>query len=567
MRLHPALACALALPWAALAAGAERPPARIDSLAGPVQILHGQQSGSYFGVPVAGAGDVDGDGYDDVIVSAWAWHPAAQSQGRIFVYRGRAGGLDTIPAWTVGSAHPGAQFGFAADGAGDVDRDGYADLIVGAPTDSMVNEGRAFLFRGTPAGLDTVPVWEGRGVQPFALFGWAVAPAGDVNGDGYPDVAVSAGRLWTGAAYTGAVFVYYGTPTGLSAGGTMIPGLMPNEWFGFWIEGAGDVNGDGFDDVIVGAIYTSNPEQEEGRAYLFLGSASGIGTSPAWMVESDDPDAHLGWAVDGVGDLDGDGYDDLIVSAQHGDPFNPGPDYGPGVVFVYHGAPGGPALTPDAVLAGAHSLAHFGQSAAGLGDLDGDGHADFVVGAYNFTAGELVEGRVQIFRGTSAGVDPTAAWTYDGNIAGLGIGASAALAGDINGDGVPDLVVGCGPTESIQDVPGSVYVFLGIPLPVVSAPTAARQARDFLELPAPTPFRNRTTLAFSLAATDRARLSIHDLSGRRVRALLDEPAAAGAGRATWDGRDDRGLPCPAGIYLARLSTQRGNATRRVVYLP
>ena len=197
----------------------------------------------------------------------------------------------TTPAWTVGSDHPEAQFGHGAIGAGDVNLDGYADVIVGAPTDSIAQEGRAFLFRGTATGLDTVPVWQGRGVQPFAHHGSAVGPAGDVNGDGYPDVAVAAGTMWNGSSYSGAVFVYYGSSSGLSPGGTMIPGVVPWEWFGFSVEGAGDVNGDGYGDLIVGAVYASNPEDQEGRAYLYLGSASGIATSPAWTAESDDPEA------------------------------------------------------------------------------------------------------------------------------------------------------------------------------------------------------------------------------------------------------------------------------------
>ncbi len=275
---------------------------------------------------------------------------------------------------------------------------------------------------------------------------------------------------------------------------------------------------------------------------------------------------HGSQSVDGAGDLDGDGYDDLIVGAHHFNPVASEPGLGPGAVFVYRGAPGGPSNTPDATLLGAHPLAHFGQSVAGLGDVDGDGFADFVVGAYNHTDGQFLEGRLQLFRGTSAGVDATAAWTYDGNGVLLGIGASVALAGDVNGDGNPDLIAGSAPSEGVKDVPGAVYVFLGAPVPALSAPVAALETDDRLERPAPTPFSNRTTLAFSLAEPERARLSIHDLSGRRVRALIDEESAAGAGRATWDGRDDRGLPCPAGIYLARLETPRGVTTRRVVLL-
>src|SRR6185436_2117374 len=213
---------------------------------------------------------------------------------------------------------------------------------------------------------------------------------------------------------------------------TKINGLVANEWFGWQTRGAGDVNGDGYDDLVVGALYCAHPESQEGRAYVFLGSPAGIQTTPWWFRESDDSDANMGWSLDGAGDLDGDGYDDVIVGAHHLSANPADPAFGPGAVYVNRGGPD--SLTLDTTLFGLHNLAHFGQSVAGIGDLDGDGRSEFVVGAYNSSNHKFQEGRLQHFRGSAGGVDPNPAWTYDGGIVQLGIGAALACAGDVNGD-------------------------------------------------------------------------------------------------------------------------------------
>lgn len=178
-----------------------------------------------------------------------------------------------------------------------------------------------------------------------------------------------------------------------------------------------------------------------------------------------------------------------------------------------------------------------------------------------------MEGRIQHFRGTAGGVDTVAAWTYDGGIVQLGIGASVANAGDINGDGRTDLIAGSSPSEAVEDVPGAVYVFLAGPLAPLAVPPDTRARGDRLAPPAPSPFSSRTSIEFTLESPGEARLSVHDLAGRRVRMLADGAARGGTSRATWDGRDERGLPCRAGVYVARRATARGSATRRVVFLP
>src|SRR5262249_6611668 len=141
-------------------------------------------------------------------------------------------------------------------------------------------------------GLQTTPVWTAESDQVGAQFGVAVAPAGDVNGDGYADVIVGASGYDNGQVDEGGAFVYLGSASGLATSAVWTAeGQQVNAGFGYAIATAGDVNGDGYADVIVGALSSDNGQVDEGRAYVYLGSASGLATSAAWTAESDQASA------------------------------------------------------------------------------------------------------------------------------------------------------------------------------------------------------------------------------------------------------------------------------------
>jgi hypothetical protein len=166
------------------------------------------------------------------------------------VYFGSATGLSRTPNWTAESDQDVAQFGYAVATAGDVNGDGYDDVIVGAfyYVDGEDREGAAFVYYGSATGLSTSPNWTAEGNQAVALFGHSVGTAGDVNGDGYDDVIVGA---W-GFAPGGQAYAFYGSATGLSAPNWTGDGEQGGAEFGWSVGTAGDVNGDGYDDVIVG---------------------------------------------------------------------------------------------------------------------------------------------------------------------------------------------------------------------------------------------------------------------------------------------------------------------------
>src|SRR5207245_9810644 len=155
--------------------------------------------------------------YSDVIVGADLYDDGEIDEGRAFVYHGSASGLAASAAWTAEGDQVGANFGVSVASAGDVNGDGYSDVIVGAyQYDSgQTDEGRAFVYHGSPTGLAAIPAWTAESEQSGAAFGYSVAPAGDVNGDGYSDVIVGAYK-YDGGGWTneGRAYLYYGSGVG-----------------------------------------------------------------------------------------------------------------------------------------------------------------------------------------------------------------------------------------------------------------------------------------------------------------------------------------------------------------
>ena len=205
-------------------------------------------------------------GTADTIVGA---RSHAGATGKVYLYLGEANGLGSNAAWTATGEATGNFFGYNLDAAGDVNGDGYSDVVVGAfgySTDS----GKAYVHLGGPSGLAFAPVWAVAGENPSDQYGWSVSGAGDVNDDGYSDVIVGA----TSSASNGKAYLYLGSASGpLPSATWTASGATPSEGFGGSVSGAGDVNGDGFSDVIVGAKWR---DSARGQAYVYYGGG-GLG--------------------------------------------------------------------------------------------------------------------------------------------------------------------------------------------------------------------------------------------------------------------------------------------------
>jgi hypothetical protein len=384
---------------------------------------------------------VNGDGYDDVVVGAFGANGAVFNEGKAYAYLGSSRGLERAPAWTVEGGQEGSTFGASVAGAGDVNGDGYADVVVGAAyfSNDQTNEGRAFLYLGSATGLSIAPAWTAESDQLLSRFGSTVAGAGDVNGDGYDDVVVGAEEY--DGAYTdgGKAFLYLGSASGLSSTAAWTgEGDQTGALFGYSLGSAGDVNGDGYGDLIVSAAFRDATSGDEGTAYVYLGSASGLSSVPAWSVQGDGPQDYLGYRVAGAGDVDGDGYADVMVSAEG---FDDG-QTDEGAAFVYLGSPAGPSLTPDWTGEGDQASACFGCAVGTAGDVNGDGFDDVVVGAWLFDEGRIDGGQAFLFLGSATGpVDP-ARKSRGSDQKEAAFGQSVGTAGDVNGDGFDDVVVG-----------------------------------------------------------------------------------------------------------------------------
>jgi hypothetical protein len=402
------------------------------------------------------------------------------------------GVLPADEPWRIEGDAPGAELGRAL-ATGDVNGDGHADLVVGAPG-THGGRGRVRVYLGSSAGLAPVPDWSVDGAQPGERLGAQVATA-DVDGDGRADVIVTApGFDREGAAAGGGraalpadglghhasrvrdegrLLVFLGTAAGVAPWPQrIVQGIEVGERFGEALASAGDVNGDGTDDVIVGA-----PGKLDGLGgvFVFLGSPSGLLALPSWMRTGNAIGEGLGTAVGSAGDLDSDGFADILVSAPLRDAC--------GRTQVFRGSPDGPAQPPITVnvgmavigptlnldgtgkletlyleprcssgramwrqllfssVVGSYPVVDSARALA-AGDLNGDGRPDVLVGSPDFEYGPF-RGRVwgyTLLPGRELEpFDPFPA--FDGDQPGADWGAALAT-GDIDGDGADELFIG-----------------------------------------------------------------------------------------------------------------------------
>jgi len=463
------------------------------------------------GSSVSDAGDINNDGIDDIIVSA----PGVEIDGialvgRSYVVFGRSNGfnnsvdlsaLDGTTGFALNGIERLDRAGNSVSSAGDLNGDGIDDLIVGAENadgESRAGESYVVFGRSTSFGssidlssLDGDTGFTLNGTGQISDTGNSVSSAGDVNGDGIDDLIVGA---WladvNGEASTGKSYVVFGRSTGFSSSfnltnldgttGFTIDGIDNRDRFGTSVSRAGDVNGDGIDDIVIGADSgdgASGDRQNAGETYVVFGRSTGFNSSfslssldgsTGFVIDGVRGNDRSGWSVDTAGDINGDGIDDIIVGGYHT----------PGSYVVFGRSSGFGSRMELSDLDGSNGFAikgsiRDGQSVSSAGDINGDGIDDLISGApLDSPNGEAFAGVSHVIFGRSTGfssgidlssLDGNSGFAINGVKSRDELGMAVNNAGDINGDGIDDVIVGAPDADpNGNSYAGEAYVVFGV---------------------------------------------------------------------------------------------------------
>ncbi|NBB93514.1 MAG: hypothetical protein GVY32_10150 [Gammaproteobacteria bacterium] len=410
-----------------------------------------------FGFGLREIGDIDDDGFADFAIGAHKYSNGQTEEGVVFVYLGSAAGLSTTPDWEYESNLTDARLGVAIAG-GDLNGDGIDDLAVGAlGYEKAPHTGGAVLvFFGESAGLSSVPDQIISAGQAGAFFGRGLAIPGDLDADGFDDLAVGAPEFDGPITNSGRAYLFPGSASGAAASPSwFVDGASLEEQYGFELAGLGDVNGDGLPDLGV-TSRDGGSAASDGHAEVFHGNDAGLSTSPSATLELNAFSANTGWSIAG-GDFDGDGYSDVALGSHTYNTVDaPG-----GVVAIFEGGPGGVETSPADLLNSGVADALFGISAAAGKDLNGDGFDDLLVGAQGYSDGSIEGGAVFSFHGTPSGISTVAYDTLSYGQAGARAGRRVELLDDLDGDGTADIAVSAVRYTIDQTQEGAVFVHTG----------------------------------------------------------------------------------------------------------
>ena len=473
------------------------------------------------GRSVSSAGDVNGDGFDDVIIGALNADPNGNSgAGESYVVFGSGSGfaaslelssLDGTNGFTINGIDAIDQSSRSVSGAGDVNGDGFDDLIIGADgadPNGQSGAGESYVVFGRDSGfaatldlssLDGTNGFTINGIDASDFSGISVSSAGNVNGDGFDDLIIGAlGADPNGKSYAGESYVVFGNDSGFASldlsslngtNGFTINGIDSGDWSGTSVSSAGDVNKDGFDDVIIGARFASpNGNSVAGESYVVFGSDGGFAASlelsslngtNGFTINGIDGRDQLGISVSSAGDVNKDGFDDVIIGALGADPNGRssagesyvvfGSDSGFGASFNLSSLDGTNGFTINGVDGGDFS----GYSVSGAGDVNGDGFDDLIIGARRADPnGKSDAGESYVVFGRSSfaaslelsSLDGSNGFILNGIDASDFSGYSVSGAGNVNGDGFDDLIIGARDANpNGKSDAGESYVVFGFP--------------------------------------------------------------------------------------------------------
>jgi hypothetical protein len=480
-------------------------------------IIKGNTNDDNLGYSVSNAGDINGDGIDDLIIGAPQNDPQQKSNaGASYVVFGSKNGFDSTidistlngsNGFTIIGATEGDTAGRSVSTAGDVNGDGIKDLIIGAPFSDANGEssGQSYVIFGKSSfnstvdlsNLDKTNGFVIKGLNAKDKLGYSVSSAGDINKDGLADLIIGAPNAYTdNNGKPGQSYVVFGKTsfdssfdlTSLNgSNGFVINGNSVEDYSGLSVSNAGDINKDGINDLIIGAPQATPNGTNSGQAYVVFGKNGGFNSSldlnslngSNGFIINGQEDEKLGFSVSSAGDINNDGIDDLIIGAHDADPNNV---TNAGISYVVFGKNGNFDPNFDlSTLNGKNGFAingitayeNSGWSVSGVGDVSGDGIDDLILSANNADPNGTSSGQSYVIFGKEGNfdsainlsdIDGTNGFVINGNFENDNLGHSVSGAGDVNGDGISDLILSAPFASSFA---GESYVIFG----ANSAPT------------------------------------------------------------------------------------------------
>ena len=427
------------------------------------------------GYSAQAAGDVDGDGLVDFVIGAPGDKDGGNASGAAYLLMGATLGSSSVSSLAdadykfVGeNTDDGA--GFRVVGGGDIDGDGLDDILFSAYGEDTgaQNAGAVYVVLakdlGTETTLDLRYVTRkilGEDTNNYA--GWALSFAGDVDGDGLDDVLIGAPYNGEGGLTAGAAYIVLGRSLAedaelrLEDADYRLIGERVGDFAGYSVDSLGDVDGDGLDDVIIGAPYEDENGNESGASYVVLGASMGIDatidlSNADYKIMGEGANETSGFSVSGAGDVDGDGLDDVLIGASYN---SDGASYGGAVYVVLGGSLGQDyeisLADSDYKLVGVVNQEYAGSNVESIGDVDGDGLDDFLVSAPSNIYAKVAGTVYLVLAGSLPGSSTLSLANADGtwtgtppvnNGYGTGFGSGLAAAGDLDGDGLGDVLIG-----------------------------------------------------------------------------------------------------------------------------